>query len=139
MLVTQHFHLFLQCFQNDSSSGSLKQEIVSCRAKPHFVRAWPLIWSFIYKGRKGQPFPKRQVLDPSKLKEFADDNSKFDENGKKVIQTGRKHSVEKEKLLITSNFFFSHSVFNRLVLQTSKSQGLFGKGLTKVAERRYGE
>ena len=36
---------------------------------------------------------------------------------------------EKEKLLITSNFSFSHSVFKRLVQQTSKNQGLFGKGL----------
>ena len=36
---------------------------------------------------------------------------------------------EKEKLLVTSNFSFSHSVFKRLVLQTHKNQGLFGKGL----------
>ena len=31
-----------------------------------------------------KPFPKRQILDSSKLKEFADDNFKFDENGRKV-------------------------------------------------------
>ena len=30
-----------------------------------------------------QPFPKRQILDLSKQKEFADDNFKFDKNGKK--------------------------------------------------------
>ena len=30
------------------------------------------------------PFPKRQILDPSKLKEFADNNCRFDENGSKV-------------------------------------------------------
>ena len=36
---------------------------------------------------------------------------------------------EKEKLLVTSNFSFSHSVFNRPVLQTRENQGLFGKGL----------
>ena len=35
---------------------------------------------------------------------------------------------EKEKLLVTSNFSFSHCVFKRLVLQTSKNQGLFEKG-----------
>ena len=29
------------------------------------------------------PFPKRQILDASKLKEYADDNFKFDENGRK--------------------------------------------------------
>ena len=31
-----------------------------------------------------QPFPKWQILDSSKLKEFADDNFKFDENGRKL-------------------------------------------------------
>ena len=36
---------------------------------------------------------------------------------------------EKEKLLVTSNFSFSHSVFKRIKLQTRKNQGLFGKGL----------
>ena len=29
-----------------------------------------------------EPFPKRQILDSSKPKEFADDNFKFDENGR---------------------------------------------------------
>ena len=33
-----------------------------------------------------EPFPKRQILDPSKLKAFADDNFKFDENGRKSIR-----------------------------------------------------
>ena len=28
--------------------------------------------------------PKRQILDASKLKEFADDNFKFDKNGRKL-------------------------------------------------------
>ena len=31
----------------------------------------------------GYAFPKQQMLDSFKLKEFADDNSKYDENGKK--------------------------------------------------------
>ena len=30
-----------------------------------------------------KPFPKRQILDSSKLKEFADYNFKYDENGRK--------------------------------------------------------
>ena len=42
----------------------------------------------------------------------------------------KKTMWEKEKLLITSNFSFSHSVFKRLILQTHKTQSLFGKGLT---------
>ena len=41
----------------------------------------------------------------------------------------KKHCEKKEKLLIMSNFSFSHSIFKRLVLKTRKTQGLFGKGL----------
>ena len=33
-------------------------------------------------------------------------------------------------LLVTSNFFFSHSVFKSILKQTRKNQGLFGKGLS---------
>ena len=70
-----------------------------------------------------KPFPRRQILDSSKLKEFAYNNSQFDENGKKfskwVENTG--------KLLFMSNFSFSPGVFKRLVLQTHKNKGLFGK------------
>ena len=32
------------------------------------------------------PFPKQQFFDSSKLKEFADDNFKFDENGGKFSE-----------------------------------------------------
>ena len=67
------------------------------------------------------------ILDSSKLKHFADDNFKFDENGR-VIQTGRKH-WEKEKLLFMSNFSFSHSVFKRLVSQGRQKVSLCGNGL----------
>ena len=35
-------------------------------------------------------------------------------------------------MLVTSNFSFSYSVFKRLVLQTGKNHGLFGKGLKKM-------
>ena len=47
-------------------------------------------------------------------------------------RNGLKTLWEKEKLLVTSNFSFTHSVFKRLVLQTCKNQGLFGKGLSQV-------
>ena len=60
------------------------------------------------------------------------------------FQDGKKTLWEKEKLLLTSNFSFSHSVFKRVtsnfsfshsvfkrpVLQTRTNQGLFGKGLS---------
>ena len=77
------------------------------------------------------PFPKRQILDSFELKEFAHDKFKFDEKGKKFSKQ-TENTVGKDKLLVMSNFSFSHSVFKGLVLQTRKNQGLFGKGLGKL-------
>ena len=74
-------------------------------------------------------FPKGQILNSSTLKEFAKDNFKFDENGGKISKR-TETQWEKEIMLITSNFSFSHSVFRRHVLQTSKKKGLFGKRLS---------
>ena len=64
-------------------------------------------------------------LDSSKLKEFADDNVKFNEIGRKFSKR-IENTVGKGE--IVSNFSFSNSVFKRLVLQTCKNQGLFGNG-----------
>ena len=46
---------------------------------------------------------------------------------------GLKTLCEKEKLLVTSNLSFSHSVFKTLVLQTHENQGLFEKGIETFA------
>ena len=43
-------------------------------------------------------------------------------NGWKTLQ-------KREKLRITHDFSFSHSIFNRLTLHTRKNQALFGKEL----------
>ena len=74
------------------------------------------------------PFPKQHILDTSRLKKFADDNFKFDENGRKFSKM-----VENTVGKVTSNFSLFHGVFKRLVLQTSKNQGLFGKGIKAIA------
>ena len=44
------------------------------------------------------PFPKKHILDSSKLKHFADDNFEIDENVK-VIQKGRKQCRKRRKSL----------------------------------------
>ena len=54
---------------------------------------------------------KGQILDSSKLKEFADDHFKFDERWWKVLQNSRKHC----SLHAISPY---PSVFERLLLQT---------------------
>ena len=43
---------------------------------------------------------------------------------------GKKTLWEKEKLLVTSNFSFSHCVFKRLVSQRRQKVSLCGNGLT---------
>ena len=41
------------------------------------------IWHLLFVLNALEPLPKRQILDASKLKEFAEDNFKFDEIGRK--------------------------------------------------------
>ena len=64
------------------------------------------------------PFPKRQIFEASKLRGFADDNFKFDENDRKFYRW-LENTVGKGEI--------AH--YKRLLLQTRKNQGLFGKGL----------
>ena len=45
--------------------------------------------------------------------------------------------MEEEKLLTISSFSFFHIVFKKLVLQTFKNKGLFGKGLKAFAESKF--
>ena len=54
-------------FTNERCSGKRELECIS----------WLVGGIWVY------PFPKRQILDSSKLKEFADDKFDFDENGRK--------------------------------------------------------
>ena len=42
-------------------------------------------------GVKVQPITRRQILDSSKLKDFVDDNFKFDKNGRKLSKLVKKH------------------------------------------------
>ena len=63
------------------------------------------------------------------LKEFSDNNFKFDENDGKFSKRVE-NTVGKGEIAYTmSNSSFSHSVFKKLALWTHKKQGLFGKGL----------
>ena len=71
-------------------------------------------------------YPERQfLLYSSVLKEFADDNFEFDENGKKFSKSVEETLWDKVKLLVTSKFSFSHGVCKGLVKQTRKNNGLY--------------
>ena len=56
------------------------------------------------------PVTRRQILDSSKLKEFADDNFKFDENGRKLSKrvensVGEEEIARNEQFLLFSQCF----------------------------------
>ena len=61
------------------------------------------------------------MLDSSKLKEFTEDNFRFDENGRKFLKWVENTEGRGE---------ITHYVFKRLIQQTRKNQGLFWKVLT---------
>ena len=74
------------------------------------------------------PFPKRQILDSSKLKEFADDNFKFDEHGRKFSKwidntVGKGEIARYEQFLLFPQCFLK-DLFCRHV----KTRACLGKG-----------
>ena len=54
--------------------------------------------------------PKRQILDPSKLKEFAEDNFRFDENGGKFFKWVE-NTVEKGEIARYEQFLLFPQCF----------------------------
>ena len=56
------------------------------------------------------PFPKWQILVTSKLKEIADDNAKFDENGKKLSKRVE-NTVRKGEIALHKQFLIFQQCF----------------------------
>ena len=67
-------------------------------------------------------------LDSSKLKEFADGNFKFDENGRKLSKQVE-NTVGNGEIASYEQFLLSHSVFKRLVSQGRQKESLCENGL----------
>ena len=59
-----------------------------------------------------QAFPKRQILDPSKLKVFADDNFKLHENGRK-FSNGVENTVGKGEIARDEQFLLFPQCFQK--------------------------
>ena len=72
-----------------------------------------------------------QILDSFKMKESADNNFKFDENGIKFSKpventVGKGEIARYERFLLFPQCLKKNK---KLVMQTHKTKGLFGKGL----------
>ena len=72
----------------------------------------------------------------SKFEAFADDNSDVDKMTEFVCDRAG-NIVEKEKMLVTSIFFFSHIVFKRLNFQDCKKSGLYGNEFNPFPTQRH--
>ena len=57
-------------------------------------------------------FPKRQILDSSKLKEFADDNFHFDKNGRKFSKPVE-NTVGKGEIACYKHFLLFSQCFQK--------------------------
>ena len=69
-----------------------------------------------------------QILDSSKLIEFADNNFRLDENGRKFSKRVES-SVGKGEIARYEQFLLFLLCFQKTCTKTRKNQGLFGKGL----------
>ena len=81
------------------------------------------VWNYVLK-----PITRRQVLDSSKLKEFADDNFKFEKNGRKVSKR-IENTVGKGEIARYEHFLLFPQCFQRLVSQGHHKVSLCGNGL----------
>ena len=116
----QDFSPFPQCFQKAFLSKLLKLGIVWLRVILYVCACVLVI-----------PFPKRQILD-FLTERVCRQQFQIWWKLQKAIWTDRKHCRKRRNSSLRAIFFFSHSVFKRLVLQTRKKQGLFGRGLKYV-------
>ena len=80
---------------------------------------------------RSYPCFKRQILDSSELKELENDNFIFDQNGRKFSKNVE-NAVETREIARYEQFPLFPQCFKKMVLQTRKNQGMFGKWLQKT-------
>ena len=73
--------------------------------------------------------PHSKILDWSKLKQFADNNFKFDENGRQFSKQVE-NTVGKGGIAGNEQFLLFPKCFQKTCTETRKNQGLFWKRLT---------
>ena len=75
-----------------------------------------------------EPITRRQILHSSKLKEFADKNSKFDENGRKLFKRVE-NTVGKGEIAHYEQFLLFPQCFQKAFFPGRQKVSLCGNGL----------
>ena len=99
----------------------------SSNSKLSAANSFSLEESEICRLGKGQPLPKRQILDSSKLKQFADNNCKFDKTGIKSIQMGRKRCGKRRNCSIRAISPFPTVFSSDMYCRHVKTRACLGK------------
>ena len=117
------------CYTNLPFS-TLSQILSTLRKKPVENNVGKSNFSFLYKVFHSyiNLVCQNAALYGNGLKKLQTTVSNLTKNGGKFSERVG-NAVGKKKLLVMTNFTYSHRVFKRLVLQTYKDKGLFGKGL----------
>ena len=102
----------------------------------HFVKNHLISLKLIV--RPGDPYPitRRQILDSSKLKGFADDSFKFDENGRKLSKWVE-NTVGKGEIALYEQFLLFPQCFQKACLQ-GVSKGVVVWEWVKVTQTYFG-
>ena len=81
-----------------------------------------------------QPFPKRQILDFSKLKEFADNNFNFDENGRRFSKQ-IESTVGKGEIARYEQFLLFPQCFQKTCTADMQKPGLVWERVKSICRR----
>ena len=81
----------------------------------------------LYNKPMFQPFPKKQILDPFKLKEFAHNNVKFYEKGRKLSKLLLENPEGKGKIARNEQFLLFPQGFRKTCTAHVKTRACLGK------------
>ena len=112
-VFSPHFDNFLPFSSNlelpSADSVSLEESKICRLGKTFKIKASKVLVGHLFR----EPtITRRQILDSSKLKEFADDNFKFDENGRKLSKR-LENTVEKEEIARHEQFLLFSQCFRK--------------------------
>ena len=113
------FHFILPSTRNNTSHSDL------CRLFVNFT-PWPIAVLAVFFN----PLPDDKFLDSSKLKEFADDSFKLDENGRKLSKRVE-ITVGKGEIALHEQFLFFPQCFQKACFPGASKGVMCGNGITK--------
>ena len=122
VMAILHWKQGLLCDKSNSLSNPYKAKQTMERLN------FEALYFFISFKNVIYPFPKRQILEASKLKQFADDNFKFEETGRKTIQMGRKHCGKRRNCSLRAISPFPTVFSKDMYCRHVKTRGCLGKG-----------